>query len=48
MIQLLYPIVHPNLTEVVYGVSHTFVNLNIIPEFIFGSDACLCMLDLKN
>ena len=48
MVQLLYPMVHPNGFEVISRVIHTFVNLDIIPDFILKSDACLCMLDLKN
>ena len=47
MVELLYPMVHPNCSEVINGVVHTFVNLAIIPDFILDDDTCLTLLGLK-
>ena len=39
MVNILYPMVHLNITESIAGSIHTFVNLAIIPDFLLEDDA---------
>ena len=46
MIKIFYFMVHPNITEPLDGCVHTFVNLDIIPDFLLDDDVALCHLVL--
>jgi hypothetical protein len=46
MVRIFYPMVHPNITEPLDGCVHTFVNLDIIPDFLLDDDVALCHLVL--
>jgi hypothetical protein len=46
MIEVFYPMVHPNISETLDGCVHTFVNLDIIPDFLLDDYVALCHLVL--
>ena len=47
MVKVLYPMVHPNITETIAGSLHIFVKLAIIPDFFLEDEVALCLLVLK-
>lgn len=42
-----YDLVHPGYDEVVNGVTHSFLNLAILPDWLLNDDLALETLDLK-
>lgn len=42
-----YDLVHPGHPEVVNGVTHSFVNLAILPDWLLNNNVALEVLELK-